>query len=80
LQDAKNRFSEVVNAAQQTGPQVVTRRGCDTVVVISFDDYTKLERRRTKSSIGELLRSAPKLPGGLASERPSDLGRDVELA
>ena len=27
LQDAKNRFSEIVNKALRDGPQVVTRRG-----------------------------------------------------
>lgn len=79
LQDAKNRFSEVVNAAQQSGPQIVTRRGLDTAVVLSFEDYQKLERRRPARSIVELLRSAPKVSGGLASERAPDLSRPVEL-
>jgi prevent-host-death family protein len=35
LKDAKNRFSEIVNKALRDGPQVVTRRGKKTVVIIS---------------------------------------------
>ncbi len=42
LQDAKNRFSEVVEAALRGEPQVVTRRGIETAVVISHDEYTRL--------------------------------------
>jgi antitoxin Phd len=42
LQDAKARFSEVVREAQQHGPQRVTLRGKDAVVVLSADDYARL--------------------------------------
>lgn len=41
LQDAKNKFSEVVNAACAGDPQVVTRRGKATAVVLSMQDYEK---------------------------------------
>lgn len=47
LQDAKNKFSEVVNAACAGSPQVVTRRGKPTAVVLSMHDYENfLERSR----------------------------------
>jgi prevent-host-death family protein len=68
-----------VNAAQQSGPQIVTRRGADAAVVLSFEDYRKLERRRPNRSIIELLRSAPKVSGGLVGERAPELSRPVEL-
>jgi prevent-host-death family protein len=42
LQDAKNKFSEVVNAACDGNPQVVTKRGVPSVVVVSVDAYEKL--------------------------------------
>ena len=42
LQDAKNRFSAVVNAALDGEPQRVTRRGRPAVVVIAVDDYERL--------------------------------------
>jgi prevent-host-death family protein len=42
LQDAKNRFSAVVDAALRDGPQAVTRRGRPAVVVVSASDYDRL--------------------------------------
>jgi antitoxin Phd len=43
IQDAKNRFSEVVEAAR-TEPQTVTKHGKPTVVVIAADEYERLRR------------------------------------
>lgn len=45
LQDAKARFSEVVNRARKEGPQLVSRRGEETVVILDIKDYRKLTRR-----------------------------------
>lgn len=42
LQDAKNRFSAVVEAALAGTPQEVSRRGKPAVVVISVDEYQRL--------------------------------------
>ena len=42
LQDAKNKFSAVVNAAMAGEPQRVTRRGQPAVVVLSVDEYERL--------------------------------------
>lgn len=42
LQDAKNRFSAVVDAALAGVPQEVTRRGKPAVVVLSADEYRRL--------------------------------------
>jgi prevent-host-death family protein len=42
VQDAKQRFSELVQRAIDEGPQVVTRRGKDAVVVIAADEYRRL--------------------------------------
>lgn len=42
LQDAKNRFSAVVDAALSGEPQHVTRRGRPAVVVLSEDEYERL--------------------------------------
>jgi antitoxin Phd len=42
LQEAKNKFSEVVEEAIRNGPQVVTKRGVETAIVLSFEDYQKL--------------------------------------
>jgi prevent-host-death family protein len=44
LQDAKNRFSELVEKAITLGPQTVTKRGKETVVVLSVEEYKKLTK------------------------------------
>ena len=57
LQDAKNKFSAVVNAALEGEPQHVTRRGRPAVVVIAVKDYERLRRAEKAGAPG--LRSAP---------------------
>ena len=42
LQEAKRRFSEVVDLALTEGPQLVTRRGTDAVVILAAEDYRRL--------------------------------------
>jgi prevent-host-death family protein len=57
LQEAKQRFSEVVRQAQDEGPQVVTRHGREVVVVIAFEEYQRLAPNRR--SFKQFLRSEP---------------------
>ena len=61
LQDAKNKFSEVVNAALAGEPQRVTRRGQPAVVVLAEEEYERLCRaeKATGPSLGELLVQIP---------------------
>ncbi len=77
LHDAKNRFSEVVNEAQRGGPQVVTRRGKETAVVLSVEDYRRLARPRV--GLVEFLRTSPLTGVELDLERSRDAGREVVL-
>ncbi len=46
LQEAKQRFSELVRRALRDGPQVVTRHGEDAVVVISMEEFKRLTGER----------------------------------
>lgn len=78
LQDAKNRFSELVGEAERTGPQIVTRRGSEAAVVLSYDDYRSLTRSRRGRTLVDVLLSAPKVPGGLRIDRGADRHRDVD--
>ena len=61
LQDAKNKFSELVNAALAGEPQRVTRRGRPAVVVLAVEEYDRLRRleRSQAPSLGELLLEIP---------------------
>lgn len=81
LQDAKNKFSEVVNAALQGRPQLVTRRGEPAVVVLSAEDYEEMLRREklAASSFTQFLLSMPTGPDDEGAEEYSPLApREVE--
>ena len=43
VQDAKARFSELLNACVSEGPQVVTRRGTETAVLVPIDEWRRLQ-------------------------------------
>jgi prevent-host-death family protein len=51
LQDAKARFSEVVRLAREVGPQRVTVRGRDAVVVVSSEEYDRLRHPGTGADL-----------------------------
>ncbi len=57
LQEAKNKFSEVVEEALKAGPQVITRRGVETVVVLSSAEYRKM--LLSKKKLSEFFRESP---------------------
>lgn len=75
LQDAKARFSEVVDRAIREGPQVVTRRGRDAVVIIDAAEFERLRERRL--SLKEALTSGPEGEFELP-ERSTNSRHDVE--
>jgi prevent-host-death family protein len=78
LQDAKNRFSEVINHAIESGPQVITRRGKETAVVLSADDYRKLTV--AKGTLAEFFLSSPLAGSDIDLERDKSLPRpDLDL-
>jgi antitoxin Phd len=64
VQDAKNRFSEVVEAARST-PQMVTKHGKPAVVVVDVAEFERLQRlERTQApSLAELLLAMPQDDG-----------------
>ena len=55
VQDAKARFSELLDASIRDGPQVVTRRGVETVVVVPVEEWRRLTEEPRKSAIDVLL-------------------------
>jgi prevent-host-death family protein len=60
LQDAKNKFSQVVDSALQGAPQVVTRRGVPVVVVVAADQYATLTQKdQAGNAFARFLLSMP---------------------
>ena len=77
LQEAKQRFSELVRHARSHGPQVVTRHGEEVAVVVGIEEYRRLVA--DLPSFKELLLAAPDLDA-LEISRSRDPARVVELA
>lgn len=75
LQEAKSRFSEVVDLTLSEGPQMVTRRGKDAVVILSALDYRRM------SGVPSLLKSLLGAPRGesLDIERTREPIRNLAL-
>jgi prevent-host-death family protein len=78
LQDAKARFSEVVRRARTEGPQRVTIRGHDAVVVIAADELDRL-LPQTSDALPFVAFMESLSVDGLDLTRERDLGRDVAL-
>jgi prevent-host-death family protein len=80
LEDAKNRFSEVVRLALADQPQRVTRNGRDAVVVISAAEY---ERLAQPQDLIDFMQASPLAKAIAAGEfeldQSDDFSRDVDL-
>jgi len=77
LQDAKNRFSEVVENAINQGPQVVTKYGKEAVVIISIEEYRKM--KEPEHSLIDFFKASPLNDLNLNLERDKEYSREVEL-
>jgi prevent-host-death family protein len=84
IQDAKQRFSEMIRAVTNEGPQVITRHGEDVAVVVDIGEYRRLTRPSV--DLAAVLLGGPKLADSAAdvfaeieAERKADFGRAVHL-
>jgi len=84
IQDAKQRFSEMIRAVASDGPQVITRHGEDVAVVVPIDEYRRLTRPAL--DLSAVLLGGPKLDNDVAevfaeieADRKADFGRAVDL-
>jgi antitoxin Phd len=57
IQDAKNKLSEVITRALKDGPQLITRHGEKTVVVVSYAEYERL--RKSQGKLSEFFKASP---------------------
>jgi antitoxin Phd len=76
VQKAKTRLSEVIEEAQSSGPQIITRHGSERAVILSITDYRALTAHQP--DLREYLLGGPKV-NGFEVERDRDLGRKVRL-
>jgi prevent-host-death family protein len=75
IQEAKARFSEMVERARKEGPQTVTRHGKTVAVLVPVEEYRRL--RGGSKRLKDLLSAAPLQ--GVEISRSRDIGRVVDL-
>lgn len=73
---AKARFSEVVDRAQ-AGPQIITRNGKPSAVIVSADEWARKTMR--KGTLAEFLLASPLRGADVDLERRRDTPRSVKL-
>jgi prevent-host-death family protein len=79
LQDAKARFSELVRRARRDGPQHVTVRGRDEVVVVAAEEFHRLKGDRTGVALVETMQASPYREIDIEPRRERLPVRDVTL-
>ena len=77
LQEAKNKFSNLVDKAHHDGPQVVTRHGKESVVIIAIEDYQKLNK--PTSDLISFFKKSHLSGINLDLTRDKSSSRDIEL-
>ncbi len=77
LQEAKNKFSSLVEKATKAGPQVVTKHGEEAVVVISAADYKAL--LKPQLNLVQFFQQSPLMQDVLDLERSKELPREIEI-
>lgn len=73
LQEAKNKLSAVVERALSDGPQLITRRGAEVAVLLSWAEYRKLTMGQQKLS--EFFRQSPLAGAEIDLERDASAVR-----
>lgn len=75
--EAKGRLSELLHEANQSGPQIITRRGEQVAVVVSLDEW---RRKTTRTgSLADFFARSPLAGSRLDIARNRDQPREVAL-
>ena len=77
VKEAKDKFSEVIRAAEAGEPQIIRRHDREVAVVVSIDDWTRANG--TGKSFVEIMRSSPLVGANLDFSRPAGFPRDVDF-
>jgi antitoxin Phd len=79
VQDAKARFSELLDDCVREGPQLVTKRGVDSAILVPIDTWNRLQHQASPTLKQLLLSDGPRdlqVPqrGRLKRRSPSQAG------
>ncbi|WP_203783439.1 type II toxin-antitoxin system Phd/YefM family antitoxin [Paractinoplanes rishiriensis] len=78
VQEAKQRFSELLRAAASGEPQIVTKHGEEIAVVLTMSEYRRLKGERM--SFTDYLLQEPQVGIDFDFERSRELPREVDLS
>jgi len=67
----------MIERALTDGPQIITRNGRKTVIVVAADEWARRSRRQ--GNLAEFFASSPLRGSGLRIERPTDGSREIDL-
>ena len=79
VQDAKARFSELLETCLKEGPQIVTKRGADAAVLVPLADWERLQQSSRPTLKELLLAPSPRADlvvpprGRLRRRRPAEI-------
>jgi antitoxin Phd len=79
MQDAKAEFSRVVRLAREVGPQIVTYRGRDAVVVVDAATFAAQTGGVRRPKLSDVMRSMPKADVSFEHPRVPVRMRDTEF-
>ena len=79
LQTAKARFSELIRCVKNHGPQHVTVHGKDEVVVLSAEEFRRLQGKQTGRDLLDIMQNSPYPDVNLLPARAAMPVREVEL-
>lgn len=77
LQEAKSKFSELIERTRNQGVQIVTRRGKKAVAVLPYEEYEALTRH--EGSFSNFLLTSPLVGSNLVIERDKSMSRKLEI-
>ena len=75
--EAKAKYSEVIDRAQSTGPQVVTRSGRRTVVIVAADEWDRKSKR--VGNLAEFFAASPLRASGVNLKRSKERARKIDF-
>ena len=75
--EAKAKFSEVIDRAESTGPQVVTRSGRKTVVIVAADEWDRKTKR--VGNLAEFFAASPLRESRVNVKRSKERARKIDF-
>jgi antitoxin Phd len=79
LSEVRARFDELFDLARTSGPQTVTRKGKEAVVIIAAEEYVRLTNRKPSQTLVDFFAQSPLAKADVDLQRTPDYGRELKL-